>query len=260
MSLYCLLRPPTWPWVAKKGLALSRSWVPSSAAVEHAVLRDKQSDLSQHWCAERSIRTEHLAQRLPFHFTALKISDCFPEVIMRARERRAICPIDYGGPGNLDLLFSLARSIGAQTIVETGVAFGWSSLAFLLALQSAGDEHVLMSVDMPFLSQWNDKWAAGAVPAELRSCWRRYRLPDRQGLPRALHSCHTVDMGHYDSDKSYGGRMFGYRTIWDALRAGGILVSDDIEDNCAFKTFAEDVGRSPMVLKRDGKYQGLLIK
>ena len=34
-----------------------------------------------------------------------------------------------GGPRNLNLLFNAIKLTGAKCIVETGVAYGWSSLA-----------------------------------------------------------------------------------------------------------------------------------
>ena len=85
-------------------------------------------------------------------------------------------------------------------------------------------------------------------------------MPDRQGLPRALRAGQPIDLAHYDSDKSYHGRSFAYNTIWDSMSTGAILVSDDISDNLAFKEFAEGVGRTPIVVKWNRKYQGIVIK
>ncbi len=55
-------------------------------------------------------------------------------------------------------------------------------------------------------------------------------MADREGLPRALREAAPVDLAHYDSDKSPQGRAFAYAAIWQALREGGILVSDDVGD------------------------------
>ena len=46
-----------------------------------------------------------------------------------------------------------------------------------------------------------------------------------------------LDLCHYDSDKSYYGRRWAYPKLWEALKTGGIFISDDIQDNWAFKEF-----------------------
>ena len=85
-------------------------------------------------------------------------------------------------------------------------------------------------------------------------------MADRQGLPKALQAASPVDLAHYDSDKSLAGRLYGYSTMWQSLRRGGVLVSDDIGDNLAFKEFAQMVARPPVVVECDGKFQGILVK
>ena len=76
----------------------------------------------------------------------------------------------------------------------------------------------------------------------------------------ALRQANPVDMAHYDSGKSPEGRAFGCRAIWRRLRPVGILISDDVSDNLAFKRFAEEVRRTPTVVAWNGKYQGILIR
>ena len=67
-------------------------------------------------------------------------------------------------------------------------------------------------------------------------------------------------MCHYDSDKSYDGRMWAYPILWRALRPGGIFISDDISDNLAFRDFAAQISATPTVVKFDNKYVGILLK
>ena len=43
-------------------------------------------------------------------------------------------------------------------------------------------------------------------------------------------------------------------------KKGGILLSDDINDNEGFKIFSESINKSPIIIEDKGKYQGLLIK
>src|SRR5262249_4329580 len=107
----------------------------------------------------------------------------------------------------------------------------------------------------------NDPYVGCVVPDRLRSRWKLLRLPDRDALPRVLREWSTIDLAHYDSDKSEQGRLYGCALLWSALRPGGLLISDDIHDNLAFRTFCEKVGRKPWILPgRNGSYVGILRK
>jgi predicted O-methyltransferase YrrM len=84
------------------------------------------------------------------------------------------------------------------------------------------------------------------------------REPDRNGIKKAISILNgTVDLVHYDSDKSYQGRNFGYPLLWDALREGGIFISDDIQDNMAFREFVSKEGAPFAVTESQGKYVGI---
>ncbi len=57
--------------------------------------------------------------------------------------------VSMGGPGDLQLLHAAVYLSGAKRIIETGVAYGWSSLAILSAIEKR-PEAKLVSVDMPY--------------------------------------------------------------------------------------------------------------
>mgnify|MGYP000232089255 CR=1 FL=1 len=69
-----------------------------------------------------------------------------------------------------------------------------------------------------------------------------------------------IDLCHYDSDKSYEGRMWAYPKLWEKLKSGGFFVSDDISDNIAFKEFSEKLNLIPTVIKVRNQYVGVLVK
>ena len=71
---------------------------------------------------------------------------------------------------------------------------------------------------------------------------------------------HGIDIAHYDSDKSYQGREFAYPIIWNALKPGGLFISDDIQDNMAFAHFVEESGLRYGVTETGGKYVGIALK
>ena len=231
-----------------------------------------------------------MAGQLPFPFMLIEVEREFADTFQESHRRVGVCPtcpsyrqwlcrsetrvqtcaLNLGGAANLDMLYSLAKSVGARKIVETGVAYGWSSLAFILAVKDMDDGYVY-STDLPRITYTYstdptviirpEHDAVGvAIPETLRSHWRLFKMSDRKGLPKILREAGAVDLAHYDSDKSPEGRAFGYDAIWQSLRGGGVLISDDVGDNLEFKNFAEMVNRIPVIVEWNGKYQGILIK
>ena len=177
----------------------------------------------------------------------------------RGAEAVAQQSIGMGGAANLDLLYHLVVGLEARRVLETGVAYGWSSLAILLAQQALGGGK-LASTDMPYPRADNERFVGCVVPEALRDSWTLIRHPDRPGLGRAIRSLGRVDLAHYDSDKTYAGQSWAYPRIWEALRPGGVMVSDDIHYQTAFRDFAARSGASPLVVDLEGKLIGILTK
>jgi predicted O-methyltransferase YrrM len=179
------------------------------------------------------------------------------DLISQAQESTAHLSVHMGGGANMELLFFLARNLGATKVLETGVALGWSSLAILAGLRGRHGAQ-LVSVDMPYVKRGNESDVGAAVPPELHENWKLIRLADREGIPRALRYLGRLDLAHYDSDKTPEGRMFAYPALWSALTPGGYLVSDDVSDNMAFLQFAQSVGVEPIIVGVEGKYVGII--
>lgn len=213
---------------------------------------------SVNWCSERAISTEEALKKLtgtslPFNFTITHAKD-----LDDAQVRASGSAVKMGGAGNLPLIFHLAEHLQATRVIETGVAYGWSSLAILLSV--AKRDGKLVSVDMPYAKMGNEDYVGIVVPEALRKYWQLIRLPDSKGLPAAIESFDAIDFCHYDSDKSYSGRMFAYPRLWKALREGGILVSDDIQDNTAFRDYCKAIGQQPLIIAYENKFIGVLVK
>jgi hypothetical protein len=115
---------------------------------------------------------------------------------------------------------------------------------------------------MPYLGANLDNLVGLAVPDGLKGQWKLRRGADRDELENAIAEIEPIDLAHYDSDKSASGRSWAYSLIWPALRAGGILMSDDIGDNLSFLNFAREVNAVPLVVRGpDGeKFSGILKK
>jgi predicted O-methyltransferase YrrM len=157
---------------------------------------------------------------------------------------------------NVQLLYNLAEYIKAQRIIETGVCKGASSKVLLTSLKNRDGR--MISTDIPIPEQW--VVSGEMVPAPLRKNWTIFQQPDVTGLPRALKDMPVIDMCYYDSDKSYAGRIFGYDLLWHALRDDGIFISDDIDDNNAFKDFCETINKQPLIAESNGRYVGVIVK
>jgi len=57
----------------------------------------------------------------------------------------------------------------------------------------------------------NEEFVGVVVMDSLRRNWELIREPDRNGIKKALNKFGgNIDLCHYDSDKSYYGRMYAY--------------------------------------------------
>lgn len=230
------------------------------------------------WCERHTIDATAALMRLTGRSDHQAFEILFADELRRAREVAASCPEPMGGPGNLDLIYHLAEHLEARRIIETGVAYGWSSLAFLLSIGKRQGH--LVSSDMPYVLGASESYVGIAVPPELRAHWTLLRYPDRDSLPRAFDLLPEIDMCHYDSDKQPEGREWAYPKLWRRLRPGGVLISDDVGDNLAFRNFTATVGAEPLIVATEAgvgrytpsagparaerrertKYVGLLVK
>ena len=107
----------------------------------------------------------------------------------------------------------------------------------------------------------NEEFVGIVVMDSLRDNWELIREPDRNGIKKALKKFGgVIDLCHYDSDKSYYGRMYAYPILWNALKKGGVFISDDIQDNMAFREFVEIRKLNFAVTKSAEKYIGIIYK
>lgn len=213
------------------------------------------------WAKTHAVSRKQALVNLSLIDTEENLPQLSIEIIAKAEEAVSRAgSVEMGGGGDIQLLYALTVLTRAQRVVETGVAFGWSSLAILAALheQRTG---TLVSVDMPYPKMDYEKWVGLAVPADFQSRWSVLHEPDRFGLGKAISLLGgQINLCHYDSDKSYSGRRYGYALMWKALRPGGIFISDDIEDNLAFRDLVTRLKVPFAVTECQGKYVGIARK
>lgn len=225
-----------------------------NAAMENTSLQATE------WCEKSFVPLNDALEMMLGDKNYEDISISFPEEMKAAKIMADNTPVKMGGEGATSFIYHLVKYSGAKKIIETGVAYGWSSLAILLAIKDKEGAR-LISNDMPYISMGNDDYVGCVVPNQLKDKWELQRLPDVNGIPLALKKFNRqIDLCHYDSDKSYTGRTWASPILWEALRDGGYFVSDDINDNLAFKQFCESVKRTPVIIKHMDKYVGVIVK
>ncbi|MEJ5254386.1 MAG: class I SAM-dependent methyltransferase [Acidimicrobiales bacterium] len=213
------------------------------------------------WAAERAEPSASFAARVDpviwedaQRFTA-QLERIAAERLGSLRERGVV----LGGGGDYGLLYFLTRLLRPSVVVETGVAAGFSSQAFLRALADNGDGGRLWSSDFPYFRLENPEQYVGLlVDDELRPNWQLYLRGDRVNLRRILAEVDHIDLFHYDSDKSYRGRAFALGRVRPRLSVRSHVVFDDIDDNSHFRDLVERTGAPYRVFGFGNKYLGLI--
>ena len=166
-------------------------------------------------------------------------------------------------------LYALIRKRRPETLVETGVYNGVSTLSMLLALER-NDTGTLHSIDY---STHLDRSAAAdqrarefyergrpscaeprsttlpagkepgwIIPDDLHERWELRLGRSQRTLVEILPSLGTVDLYLHDSEHSTSCMLFEFELAWEWLTAGGLLVSSHVDRNDAFETFVKERG------------------
>ena len=189
-----------------------------------------------------------------------KVDGLDNDTITDARRLVAKSSVKMGGASHIHLLYHCVRLSKAKKVIETGVAYGWSSLAILKALIK-NKNGKLFSVDMPYPGKKNENDVGIVVPQNLRKNWILIRKPDRPGIIKAISQAGgQIDLCHYDSDKSWWGRHYAYAILWKSLKSKGLFISDDIQDNLYFYEFTKKNLLKFAVVEYEGKFIGLIRK
>lgn len=217
----------------------------------------KGKEKTNSWASSKAISQQDAVTRL-FGYEIAPFKTEYQQILKESEQKERDCPIKMGGPGALELIYYACEFTNAKNAVETGVAYGWSSLAALLSLEKRNG--TLYSSDMPYLAQDGDQYVGYVVPEGLKKFWKLFRFADKESLPKIFTDNEVFDVVHYDSDKSYNGRFWAYSELYKHLRKGGVFISDDIGDNSAYQDFCEKNNIETTVVEFEGKYVGVFIK
>ena len=209
------------------------------------------------WAAENAISYTEALKKLEINGETIGLDI---NTINDGKRLEKNSSVKMGGSGHIHLIYDCVKLLRAEKVIETGVAYGWSSLAILKAFYDIGSGK-LCSVDMPYPRRNNEKEVGIVVPQYLRENWVLIRKPDKPGITEALKKLNgKIDICHYDSDKSWWGRHYAYPILWKSLKSNGLFISDDIQDNLYFSKFVSDKLSSFAVIKFKKKYVGLIRK
>lgn len=142
---------------------------------------------------------------------------------------------------NTLMLYYLIRLEKPQTVIETGVWTGKTSWTILQALADNGSGR-LISIDLgekvSCTSKLPVKEIGGLVPDHLRSLWTLHIGDSMKLLPSILaEQKNNIDMFYHDSNHTYEHMTFEFTTAYRHLKNNGIICSDDIDANDAWKDF-----------------------
>jgi predicted O-methyltransferase YrrM len=145
---------------------------------------------------------------------------------------------------NILMLYYLIRLEKPKLIMETGVWTGKTSWTILKALADNGSGH-LISIDLGVKNSCTSKLPVkeigGFVPQHLRNRWTLEIGDAGKLVPALLEEHGPVDMFYHDSDHSYEHMKFEFTTAHQHIKNNGIIGSDDINLNDAWKQFSENL-------------------
>ena len=212
-------------------------------------------DEARSWAADRAVSIESYCRNLDESLWAETV-ERMNSMAGDCRRRLDLLQLDLGGGGAYPLVYFLVRKMEPEVVVETGVAAGWTSRACLEALRTNGRGR-LFSSDFPYFRlDRPERFVGYVVPKELREGWHLDIRGDRVALPTIRDSARSIDLFHYDSDKSYSGREFAMDVLSPTLAPSAAVLMDDIQDNLFFRDWVQSRGINFTVFEFEGKFLG----
>jgi len=208
------------------------------------------------WCESKKISEENFYRKIGIknHKNFFHEKKAFYNSAINKQKKIGF---KMGGMAHLNLIYNLTIHLKPKNILETGVAFGWSTLVFVLSKRNFSK---LTSLDLDYPSMSSHKFVGRALPSNLRTKFKLLKGVDYKFLKNFSEEKKYFDFIHYDSDKSYDGRKKNYNLIWKILKKKGCFISDDISDNSAFYEFVNSNKAKYYIIKLEKKFIGILFK
>jgi predicted O-methyltransferase YrrM len=132
------------------------------------------------------------------------------------------------------------RHTDPQRVLETGVARGVTSVLALGALAQSNDGlGRLWSIDLPpMMAGWHEQ-SKVLVDETAWPDWTYLRGSSRRTMASTCASMESIDIFIHDSLHTPQTMKYEFEKAWPFMRAGGLLISDDVEGNSAFVDFVQ---------------------
>lgn len=148
-----------------------------------------------------------------------------------------------------EAIWCLIRRTNARMVVETGVAHGVTSRIILEALKGRGR---LWSIDYPPPGTPEIHREIGAaVGSWSKEEWTLIFGSSQRRLPKLLKTVAPIDLFVHDSDHREHNVKFEMNLAWEALRPGGAMIVDDIDNSPAFATFVRDLDAMRLICEAE---------
>lgn len=148
--------------------------------------------------------------------------------------------IKFGGNYAIEIHYFLTRYYKPKTIVETGVAAGYSSYAFLDAIEKNNFGN-LFSSDFPYFRlEKPEQYIGIVIPYNLKKNWRLEILGDSKNFEKFKNEFNKIDLLFYDSDKRYLSKKKFFEKIDPYLTKNSIIIVDDLHNDSFFLEYVEE--------------------
>ena len=138
---------------------------------------------------------------------------------------------------------------------------GFSSNAILSGIKK-NKKGKLYSSDFPYFRIPNaEKYIGILVKKKLKKNWNLFIDGDRINLFNIKKKIKNkrIDLIHYDSDKSYIGKSFFFKSISEYIKTNAIIIIDDIQDDKFFLDYIEENKfKNFKIFKFKNKFLGLI--
>ncbi len=144
----------------------------------------------------------------------------------------------WGMQGTHGILYAVMRKFKPESILETGIANGFSATIILSAIKKNG-KGVLTSIDVSDIFEYNGKRqkVGWLVPDDLVSSWETKIGKSSDILPKLGFE---LDAFYHDSEHSEQNMLFEFEWADKHLKSKGLLISDDIDLNDAWSNFMKN--------------------